>query len=82
MKVSFDGLRKNIAQAYNGLARTINNIDVDEINESTQSELNETCDELRAMLGWLMLVQDEDDKDDCNDLSESVKLISTIPDGE
>lgn len=80
MKVSFDGLRKNIAQAYNDHARTINKLE--DIDECELNELKETCEELRAMLGWLMLVQDDEEPDDCNDLSESVTLISTIPDGE
>jgi len=77
MKVSFDGLRKSIALAYNDHARTIHHLE--NINYREINKLKETCEELRTMLGFLMIVQDEEDPDDCNDLSDSVNLISILP---
>lgn len=79
MKVSFDGLRSNIAQAYNDHATIINKLDY--LYESELHELKKSCEELRSMLGFLMIVQDDEDPDDCNDMS-AIKLISTLPDGE
>lgn len=76
MKVSFDGLRSNIAQAYNDHARTINKLE--DVDKWEFNELKTTCDELRALIGILMCVEDDEDPNDCNDMSD-IKLISTLP---
>lgn len=76
MKVSFDGLRSSIAQAYNDHAIAIKNLK--DVDKWEFNELKTTCDELRALIGILMCVEDDEDPDDCNDMS-ATKLISTLP---
>ncbi len=69
MKVSFDGLRKNIARAYNDLAQSM-------LNYDDKETIDERMDDLRSMIGGLLAVYIPDDPDgDCNNLADDVKLI-------
>ncbi len=75
MKVSFDGIRKNIARAYNEVVRCF----VDESEEATENALME----LRQMLQGLMACYDpEKQPGDFNELVDDVVLTSLRPDEE
>jgi hypothetical protein len=60
MKISFNGLRKNIARAFNTflIDRTDDNLD-----------------ELRSHLGMLMAIYDDDIDGDCDDLTDIVHIV-------
>lgn len=68
MKVSFDGMRRNIARSYNEMAIKLKDIPLDENQK-------EAIEQLRSNIGGLLCVYD-DEVPDCNDLSEMVELVS------
>jgi hypothetical protein len=74
MKVSFDGLRRKIASEFNYFVIHA----IDDLTESQKEKLNG----LRSMLFGLMLCSDDSDPDDCNDLSDTVKLQVIISENE
>jgi hypothetical protein len=63
MKISFNGLRKNIARAFNEVIR-----------EPNYSNM----DELRMHIANLIAVYDDDVQGDFDDLSDDVKLLEVI----
>lgn len=68
MKISFDGLRKNIAEDFNALIETI--------KSSPSADLCEDIGDLRASVGALLCCYDQlQMPDDFNDLSEEIKLL-------
>jgi len=72
MKVSFDGLRRHIAEDFNALIGELHYQ-----NPELKQETN--CDKLitnlRGSLGALMACYDSNEEDDFNDLSEEIKLL-------
>ena len=69
MKVSFDGLRRNIAGDFNNLAERIKYLDL-------ENDLSAEMNILRGSIGGLMACYDpEQMPDDFNDLSEEIKLL-------
>jgi hypothetical protein len=64
MKISFDGLRQNIAFDFNQLAKELNSISMDE------EEVIKLTNQLRSSIGCLLACYDKDQQpDDFNDLS-------------
>ena len=63
MKISFDGLRRNIARAFNDVVR---------------DPSCENMEDLRMHIANLLAVYDDDVKGDCNELSDDVKLLEVI----
>ena len=70
MNASFDGARRNLANAYNDLARKVNGDLV-----ISSEDIIDDMHNLQACIGGLLCMYVPEDKDDCNDLSEDVKLI-------
>lgn len=71
MKLSFDGIRKNLAGAYNDLAST-----------ELSYEQREIMRWMRQCVGGLLAAYDpRDQPSDCNMLADEVELIP-IPDDE
>lgn len=69
MKVSFDGLRKNIAGDFNDLAKRIKYLDLD-------NDLSAEMNTLRSSIGGLLACYDSKEMpDDFNDLSGEIKLL-------
>jgi hypothetical protein len=75
MKVSFDGLRRNIARDFNQVAKEVD--DLKEILSTNEiSWLRNDLGVLRSSLGALMACYDsEQAPEDFNDLSEEIKLL-------
>jgi hypothetical protein len=75
MKVSFDGLRKNIAEDFNSLIsefRYQNN----RLPENSYINIRDEIANLRKSLGCLMACYDTRDMpEDFNDLSEEIELL-------
>lgn len=72
MKISFDGLRKNIAVDFNTLVREMKYLG----GECSAKYLKEYINNLRGSIGGLMSCYDpEQMPDDFNDLSEEVELL-------
>lgn len=72
MKISFDGLRKNIAADFNTLVEEIRS---EELNIDKGSSLSESVHQLRCSIGILLCCFDKDQMpDDFNNLSE-IKLL-------
>jgi hypothetical protein len=68
MKVSFDGLRQNIASDFNALIEEVRDLDID--YEDQRSNLRELGNNLRASISCLLSCYDKDQQpDDFNDLS-------------
>lgn len=65
MKISFDGARRNLANAYNGLAERYEfcNFDCEEDKRVFVCKINE----LQSAVGGLLCMYDPECKDDCND---------------
>lgn len=69
MKISFDGLRRNIALDFNDLAKRIKYLDLD-------NDLSAEMNILRGSIGGLIACYDSKQMpEDFNDLSEEIKLI-------
>ena len=64
MKVSFDGLRINLAESFNEMVRTLNGTDL------RQSQMD-SIENLRGMIGGLLCIYDGEN---ITDLSDKVKL--------
>jgi hypothetical protein len=64
MKVSMNGLRRNLARAFNCAAR---------------DRSDENLDQLRQHIGILLSVYDDEIEGDMDDLSESVHLTEIFP---
>lgn len=65
MKLSFDGIRKNLARSFNDLAET-----------DLSFEQREIMREMRQIVGGLLCAYDpRDQPDDCNMLADSVELL-------
>jgi len=67
MKVSFDGLRRNIALCWNEY--------IESLSSEWESDRLEALDNLRFNISNLMCVYDDNIADDCNDLSD-IKILS------
>ncbi len=68
MKISFDNLRKNIAEEFNTLVEEIRS---EELNLSKGSTLSESVHQLRCSIGILLCCFDKNQMpDDFNDLSD------------
>ena len=89
MKVSFDGLRMNLASDFNSLARLLGEIplaalEVDQFNSLAQSlagipqpeELRDALYALAGSVGFLMCVFNDHDAEDMNDLSDKQLVLS------
>lgn len=70
MQVDMNGLRLNIARAYNQMCRELN-LDELDINQK------EAIEELRMHIGGLLCVYDNDS---LRDLSEEIELFDVLPD--
>ena len=71
MKLSFDGIRKNLASAFNDMAAT-----------ELSFEQREIMRDMRRFVGGLLCAYDpRDQPDDCNMLADEVELLP-IPDDE
>lgn len=69
MKISFDGLRRNIAGDFNDLAKRIKYLDLD-------NDLSAEMNILRSSIGGLLACYDSKEMpDDFNDLSSEIKLL-------
>ena len=77
MKVSFDGLRRNIAGSFNEMVRKLDGADLRE------SQM-EAIENLRGSIGGLLSIYDSTADNDFHDLSDRVKLlhISDVYKGE
>lgn len=74
MKISFDGLRRNIAEEFNAL---INEFEYqnNRLPEGSYINIRDEVATLRKSLGCLMACYDSRDiPEDFNDLSEEIKL--------
>lgn len=69
MKVSFDGIRKNIARSYNEVVRCF----VDESEQETEEALMELRQRLRALMACY---DPEKQPEDFNDLDDIIILTS------
>ena len=70
MKASFDGARINLAKTYNRIA--------DQVNFGvplSNNDLKEDMNDLMSAIGGLLCMYDSNDENDCNDLSDKIKLI-------
>ena len=77
MKVSFDGLRTNIAKSFNRVAEEIKEVSSD---RDGFEELKEATMDLRSMIAGLLGCQiPEDMPADGNDLSFKIKLVNVDP---
>jgi len=63
MKASFDGARRNLANAFNGIAKT-------ELDE----EQKEGMHDMRNAIVGLLCMYDENSDGDCNCLIDEVRL--------
>lgn len=73
MKISFDGLRKNIAVNFNALAEDVQDL---ESFMDKKTGLADRINKLRSSLGALMSCYDSEQMpDDFNDLSGKIKLL-------
>jgi hypothetical protein len=73
MKISFDGLRKNIAADFNALAEDVQDL---ESFLDRGTGFADGINKLRSSLGALMACYDSEQMpDDFNDLSEEVELF-------
>ena len=71
MKLSFDGIRKNLARYFNELAET-----------ELSFEQREIMRDMRGIVGGLLCAYDpRDQPDDCNMLADKVELVE-IPEEE
>ena len=71
MKISFDGLRKNIADDFNELVKQI----FQTLEDQDVEDLREHVGKLRGSLGGLMCCYDSNQiPDDFNDLSDEINL--------
>lgn len=82
MKVSMDGLRRNLMNAYNksvrGFREIIEGRDIDEY-----SELKEGLDDTRQMIAGLMCVYSEDPEELMTDMADEIdKLLWADPEDE
>ena len=69
MKLSFDGIRKHLAETFNDLAET-----------KLSFEQREIMRDMRRIVGGLLCAYDpRDQPDDCNMLADEVELLP-IPD--
>lgn len=77
MKVSFDGLRKNIAFDYNDVVDMVNQFeDLSPDAERVLNNLRKSLNILRGSIGGLLACYDSEQMpDDFNDLSEQVELL-------
>lgn len=72
MKVSFDGLRKNIAADFNVLVQEMQYLG----DECSAKYLREYVNNLRGSIGGLLACYDSEQMpDDFNDLSGEIKLL-------
>jgi len=76
MKVSFDGLRKNLARSYNQLFEVIQMPHDEQIEELQKEELIDAMLSLRQDIGILLLMYDDENKDDMNCLIDEVELLN------
>jgi len=65
MKISFDGLRMNLARSYNSLVQSIPN---------PTEEQKEAIRYLRTNIGAFLCLYDDDDKEDMNMLLDEITL--------
>lgn len=71
MRLSFDGIRQNLACTFNDLAST-----------DLSFEQREIMREMRQFVGGLLAAYDpRDQPDDCNMLADKIELLS-IPDDD
>ncbi len=82
MKVSFDGLRRNLARSYNELFRAIHEPYDEQIEELQKENIAEALQDLRQMIAVLLCVYDDDDKEDMNCLIDEIELLNFEPDEE
>lgn len=69
MKISFDGLRRNIGWDFNSVVLEIKDLNID--YEDQRSNLKELVNNLRSSIGGLLACYDKDEQpDDFNDLSD------------
>lgn len=73
MKASFDGARKNLAQAYNKIAEQLN-FGIPLSNIDLMKDMND----LQSAVGALLCMYDDQQSDDCHDLS-NIDLITVEP---
>ena len=69
MKASFDGARRNLAHAYNDVARTIKDEPV-----LTEEDLRSAMNSLQAAVGGLLCMYDPDVEGDANEID--INLIT------
>ena len=79
MKVSFDGLRMNIASNWNNLCQTLDQIDFDNLLQRERDALTQSLSDMRSIVMVLMACHDPDCPDDANDLSDTVTLLEARP---
>ena len=73
MKVSFDGLRRNIGWEFNDLMLEIKDLGID--YEDQRSNLKALANNLRSSIGCLLACYDTNQQpDDFNDLSDDLEL--------
>ncbi len=65
MEVSFNGIRRNIANAFNSL-----------VKEEVISKDSQNLKELRMHIQSLLLIYDPEIKGDCDDLGDEIQLES------
>lgn len=74
MKISFDGLRKNIALDLNNLIESVN--ESPNVSYLAENEIKPYLGSLRRSIGALLACYDRDQMpDDFNDLSDEIKLL-------
>lgn len=74
MRISFDGLRRNIARDFNSLVEEIRDLDID--YEDQKSNLKELGNKLKETIGCLLACYDSEQiPEDFNDLSDEIKLL-------
>lgn len=82
MKVSFDGLRKNIVVAYKttiSAYREVLDVYGPELNEDSLTTLAESLDDMREMVGSLLCCYDNESIKNDNDMHDLSNLIDSLP---
>jgi len=75
MNVSFDGARRNLANAFNRLAHDAKYPETFEGGDSSHVLVEiEQLNQLGMMIGVLLCMFDDSDPQDCNDLSQEITL--------
>ena len=69
MRISFNGARKNLANAYNRLARSYTDSPCDTIDG------DEAMRDLRNSIVGFLCMYDDNDPDDCDCLIDEVELL-------